>query len=134
VTVSMTVVVAGTGVSVVVSKTVTDVGPEDAAPVGPPSTGTTEYVALLTTDAESRGTSGNDDAKISIDENAESAELERWSRMVGRERRPKTSSAAVSLQCRNTLCWKKRVNRLVRITYRSGQSPAYYTQPFEGGI
>lgn len=52
VSVSNTVVVAGTGTCVMVSSTVTTGKPPLPVAVEPPSTGTTEYVALLISDAD----------------------------------------------------------------------------------
>jgi hypothetical protein len=79
VSVSMTVVVAGAGICVIVSSIVTTGNPPFAVAVDPPSTGTTEYVALLTRDAGIAiysGEKGNDVPNKKNDEKIQSAMLE----------------------------------------------------------
>lgn len=78
VSVSMTVFVAGAGVWIIVSIMVCAAG--ESIPVGsaaPPSTATTEYVALRASDSEatSRGTNGNDEPSKKSEDRVKSEEF-----------------------------------------------------------
>jgi hypothetical protein len=85
--VSMTVLVAGACVCMIVSIIVASPCDDPPAPVaaaGPPSTATTEYVALLTsgsTNATFRGTNGNDELRKKREDKAKRDEFEVLSRM-----------------------------------------------------
>jgi hypothetical protein len=76
VSVLMTVVVAGAGTSVTVSTMVTAGRPPFPVAGDPPSTGTTEYVALLLTAAGCAGERGNEAVKKNSEVKAQSAEVE----------------------------------------------------------
>lgn len=89
VSVSMIVFVAGTGVCTIVSSIVTAVGPFALVAAPPPSTGTTEYVALRTNgsgNATIRGANGSDEVKKKSDDKAKREELEVLRRMMVRWR------------------------------------------------
>lgn len=76
VSVSMTVVVAGAGTFVTVSTTVTTGRPPFPVAEDPPSTGTTEYVALLSRAAGCAGERGNEAVNKNSEVKAQSAEVE----------------------------------------------------------
>jgi predicted methyltransferase len=85
VSVSITVVVAGGGTCVTVWSIVTTGRPPFPAAVEPPSTGTTEYVALLSREAGNvawLGEKGNDVVNRKRVVKAQSAELETCGRML----------------------------------------------------
>jgi hypothetical protein len=81
--VSIIVFVAGAGVSVTVSKIVAPC-PAEVAAAGPPSTGTTEYVALLTNGSSkiSRGKNGNDEPNEMSEDIAKSVGVDVLNRML----------------------------------------------------
>ncbi len=84
--VSTIVFVAGAGVSVTVSMIVAPTCPfPEVAAAGPPSTGTTEYVALLTNGSSQtsfRGGNGNEEPRAMSEEIAKSAGVKVLSCMV----------------------------------------------------